>query len=84
MGWVAWTWAKVTCPWPQRISVGGLADFSDHVSPMRSQTDNAVYVFVTCTYVLSYTCVYKVPTANYPPSGPPWVPEVCNIVIVFL
>ena len=84
MGWVAWTWAKVTIPWPRRISVGGVADISDDVSPMRSQTDNAVRVFVTCTHVLSYTCLYKVPTANYPPRGPPCVPEVCNIVLVFI
>ena len=40
-------------------------------------------MYVTCTSVLSYMCVYKVPTANDLPSGPPWGPEVCNIVLGF-
>ena len=36
-----------------------------------------------CISVLTYMCVYKVPAANDPPSGPVWGPEVSHIVLGF-
>ena len=34
-----------------------------------------------CAFI--YVCVYKVPAANDPPSGPLWGPEVSHIVLLF-
>ena len=68
MGWVRLRMISDEC----------LAELSDDVSPMRSQTDNAVHVFVTCTHVLPHTFPYKVLTAHTPARGPPWMPGVNN------
>ena len=68
MGWVRWRMITDDC----------LVELSDDVSPMRSQTDNALHVFVTCTHVLPHTCPCKVLSAQTLARGAPWMPGVNN------